>query len=341
VADESYILSPRGTGSTLSSSGNENGVAVAAAASRPILLEHLNKFLIQCQIQPIRRPWLDWDKVSERTRQRYVTRTSDILSTVIKVISPANAPYLWNEIQSSSFVNQQLSAVQPFLPTERAYLESLAKAYEHSTSWDTRRQVLYVMAGVASFNAISTFIPGLTHYRYSISNIHRLQHGPGAPVPKDKAPRIRINLQQLDHFLSFITSPHLVQDLPFGEKHLELSSGKIIAVPNVIRTMIPERIVTQYMQFCSESNFSPFSRSTMLRILTECKASVRKSLQGLDYFAAEGARAFEDLGSIVDKISPFRADGAEWATATHDALKAGKSYLKGDFKVCSCSLLEV
>ena len=220
-------------------------------------------------------------------------------------------------------------------------MESLAKAYEHSTSWDTRRQVLSVMAGVASFNSISHFIPGLTHYRYSISNIHRLQHRPGAPVPKDKAPRIRINLQQLDHFLSFITSPHLVQDLPFGEKHLELSSGKIIAVPNVIRTMIPEWIVTQYIQFCSESNFSPFSRSTMLRILTECKASVRKSLQGLDYFAAKGARAFEDLGSIVDKISPFRADGAQWATATYDALKAEKSYLKGDFKVCSCSLLEV
>ena len=100
MADESYILSPRG-GTLSLSSGNENGVAVAAAASRPILLEHLNKFLIQCQIQPIRRPWFDWDKVSKRTRQRYVTRTSDILSTVIKVISPANAPYLWNEIQSS------------------------------------------------------------------------------------------------------------------------------------------------------------------------------------------------------------------------------------------------
>ena len=98
MADESYILSPRGTGNTLSSSGNENGIAVATATSRLILLEHLNEFLIKCQIQPIPRPWLDWDKVSERTRQRYVTKTSDILSTVIKLISPANAPYIWNEI---------------------------------------------------------------------------------------------------------------------------------------------------------------------------------------------------------------------------------------------------
>ena len=73
--------------------------------------------------------------------------------------------------------------------------------------------------------------------------------------------------------------------------------------------------------------------------MIECKASVRKSLQGLDYFAAEGTRAFEDLGSIVNKISPLRADGEEWATATHDALRAGKLYLKGDFKVCSCRLV--
>ena len=65
MADESYILSPRGTGSTLSSSGNGNDVAEATATSSLILLEHLNEFLIKCHIQPIRRPWLDWDKVSD------------------------------------------------------------------------------------------------------------------------------------------------------------------------------------------------------------------------------------------------------------------------------------
>ena len=141
-------------------------------------------------------------------------------------------------------VNQQLGAHQPFLPSERAYLQAMAEAYSNSSSWDTRRQVLSVMAGVASFGAISDFIPGLTRYRYTMANLHRTQYGRGVPVPSQKAPRIKIDLQQLDHFLGFITSPHLVQDLPFGEKNLELSSGEIIAVPNVIRTMISERIVT-------------------------------------------------------------------------------------------------
>ena len=89
----------------------------------------------------------------------------------------------------------------------------------------------------------------------------------------------------------------------------------------------------QYMQYCSETNFKPFSRSTMLRILTECSASVRKSLEGLDYFAAEGARAFDDLASIVEDISSLRAYGREWARRIKDSLKAGKLYLKSDFKV--------
>ena len=75
--------------------------------------------------------------------------------------------------------------------------------------------------------------------------------------------------------------------------------------------MIPERIVTQYIQYNTETNFKALSRSTLLRILRECSESVRKSLQGLHYFAAEGTRAFEDLLCIVYDISFLQADGSE------------------------------
>lgn len=335
VTDDSYVLSPE-TGSTVSSSGDGNRT-VARVSSGP--RETLNALLNQCQIQPLGRPWTDWGKVNERTRKRYTQRSGEIVSTVLKVISLVNAPKIWNALQSSSIINQQLGAHQPFLPSEKAYLQALAEAYANSSSWDTRRQVLSIMAGVASFSAISEFIPGLTQHRHTMANLHRVQYGRSAPVPSQRAPRIKIDLQQLDHFLGFITSPHLVQDLPFGEKNLELSSSKIIAIPNVICTMIPERIVTQYIQYCTETNFKALSRSTLLRILQECSASVRKSLQGLDYFAAEGTRAFEDLQSIVHDISLLRADASDWENMMQDSLKAGKLYLKGDskvfYKVCS------
>ena len=61
----------------------------------------------------------------------------------------------------------------------------------------------------------------------------------------------------------------------------------------------------------------------MLRILAKCKASVRKSLQGLDYFAAEGARAFEDLESLVHQLSELGL-GKESDAINTQSLKTAK-----------------
>ena len=45
------------------------------------------------------------------------------------------------------------------------------------------------------------------------------------------------------------------------------------------------------------------SKRTLLRVLDVCSASVRKSLQGLDNFSAQGTKAFEDLCETVDRIA--------------------------------------
>ena len=119
VADESYLLYPN----TVSSSGNRNGVAASCSRSR----EALNGFLKQCQIQPLGKPSFDWDKASKRT-QRFAQRTIEIVSSVVKV------PHLWNAIQSSRIVNQQLGIPHEYLPVEKGYLEALAEAYKNSTS---------------------------------------------------------------------------------------------------------------------------------------------------------------------------------------------------------------
>ncbi len=133
MTDNSYVLSPE-TGSTESSAdGNES-----ASRASPGPRDTLNMLLNQCQIQPLGRPWTDWENVSLRTRQRYTHRSSDVVSTVLKVISPVNAPLIWNALQSSNIINQQLGGRPVYLPSERAYLESLAEAYKNSSSWDTR-----------------------------------------------------------------------------------------------------------------------------------------------------------------------------------------------------------
>ena len=70
----------------------------------------------------------------------------------------------------------------------------------------------------------------------------------------------------------------------------------------------------------------------MLRVLEECKASVRKSLPGLDYVAADGARSFEDLENLVRRLGELGL-GKEWELQYVELLKGSKLYLKSDFKV--------
>ena len=87
--------------------------------------------------------------------------------------------------------------------------------------------------------------------------------------------------------------------------------------------MIPERIVQQYQQYCTERGFEPMSKRTLHRVLGECSASVRKSFQGLDNFSSQGAEAFDSLYKLVEV----------WAREMKQQLRASNQYLKSDYKV--------
>lgn len=232
IGDESFLPSSK-TASTSSSSGGDGKNLLQKAK--------LNSFLEECDIEPLGRRWMDWHHVNERTQERYIKCSLEIVKSVLSVIYPNNYAHLWKELKASHAMDEIMGSQSVQLSSDNSYLEALTEAYKNAASWDTRRQVLSIMTGVASYREISRHIPGLTQYRYTIANLHRLQYGRAAPVPVHErhVPRLQIDKGQLDHFLAYITSPHIVQDLPFGEKTLKLSSGRVISVPNVIRTMVP------------------------------------------------------------------------------------------------------
>ena len=58
------------------------------------------------------------------------------------------------------------------------------------------------------------------------------------------------------------------------------------------------------------------------------------TLRGLNNYLAEGARAFDELSSIVDKLSEIGLE-KDVADRLKESLKSGKQYLKGDYKVLS------
>ena len=74
------------------------------------------------------------------------------------------------------------------------------------------------------------------------------------------------------------------------------------------------------------------SKRTLQRILDVCSASVRKPLQGLDNFSAQGYQAFDDLAKLTDNLVDC-GKPPEWARDVKQHLRSSKQYLKGDYKV--------
>lgn len=298
--------------------------------------EKLNNFLLSCGVDPVPTSKNSLKDMSERTRRRYVQKGGEVVSAVLEVIAQDEAGTLWNLIRSSGTVGKQLGEDDreevSVTQGDKRYLVALSEAYHNATTWCARRQILSIISDLASFQQISEFIPDISRYRVTLSRKHCLQYGRGVPIPQVKQTRFRVTTVQLDHFLSFITGPHIIQDLPFGQRSLTLSSGQTLETPNVIRIMIPERIIDQYLQYCQDCEFKPMGRRTLQRILSVCGASTRKSLQGLDYFLAEGTKAFDDLCDITNTLGTYALNRNE-ASEIITRLKSGKQYLKGDYKV--------
>ena len=293
--------------------------------------EKLNEFLAASGKERIGDSKKTWSRLSTRTKKVHLSKAKDAVVAVLDVVAPGEAGSLWEDLKGSQQVEKALNLTDN-RKEDKAYLEALAETYQNAESWDTRRQILSIMADLVSYTVLQTYIPCITRYRVKTTRHHKVQYGRGVPVPPTKSPRMCVNPEQLDHFLSFITSPHVVQDLPYGQRYLKLSDGKVLETPNVIRSMISQRIIDQYAQYSLETDFKPFSQSTMKRILSSCTATVRKSLQGLDYIAANGSKAFDDLQMVVEKLYDHGLD-REKANELKSSLKTGKQYLKSDYKV--------
>ena len=82
-------------------------------------------------------------------------------------------------------------------------------------------------------------------------------------MPEEKVHhRDRIDMTKVDHFVEFINRPYFYQEVSYGTKFLKLDSGETIEMPNVVCTVTPSTMISQYVQFCQEEKFEPLSRNT-------------------------------------------------------------------------------
>ena len=281
---------------------------------------------------------MGWVDATPKTQKYYTSKMEEVVSSVLEIIAPNDAGLLWSALKASPSINDRYNEPR----TESSLLTALIESYKQATHSSTRKNILSVIADKLTFNDLQKWIPDLSRSRFTAARRHGVQYGAEAlatQIGKKKTIlRHKIDPAQVEHFIEFITSQNVIQDLPFGTRKLRLTSGEEINIPNVIRLLIPSRLVDQYLHFCHETVFKPLGKSTLLKVIAKsCGSSVRKCMQGLDNYQAEGTRAFDDLRLIVDKLSQAGLAN-EKVARLQESLTEAKQDLKGDYKV-GCRLL--
>ncbi|XP_052075888.1 uncharacterized protein LOC127713978 [Mytilus californianus] len=292
-------------------------------------LTKLNDFLKTKGIQPLVLPQHAWGTYSQKTKKSFVHKLFSCFTAVTETMFPNESDEILKEILKASEVIDKETDVN----SDVELCQALVESYKVTDSWQVRRQILSVICQKLSFKNTCELIDGLTEYRYCTAKKHASVQGCALPPEQGNKGRQRMDPSKLDNFLDFITSSHIIKDLPFGERKLKLADGRSVDTPNVIRCMAPAAIIDQFKQYCSENEVTPLGDSTMFKILSECAATVRKSLEGLDYYITEGVRAFQDIQIFLEELRRTGDLSAEVFKRHMDVLLECKRYLKTDYKV--------
>lgn len=277
-----------------------------------------------------------WESISSTQKSYYLRKVRQVLTAVLATVAPDQEQKVFEALMHSSDKildkeddeNEENDVIKEMTTDE---LSILLDVYNEAESRHTRLQILSMFAKHFSKKELREMIPGLSKWQIDQARRHAAEEGAGKPVVSAPITRTRLDPVKTNHFVNFIARANFLQDVAYGTKELKLDSGEKITIPNVIRTMLPSRIIKQYVSYCQETAFEPASERTLYRIVDVCAASKQKSLQGLDYFLTEGAQAFESLESV---INTFEEGGATsiWGKEAKTNLKEAKRYLKTDFK---------
>jgi len=157
-----------------------------------------------------------------------VRKAGQGLSTFLQDIDPSDSGSLFKAVYSSGVIQRTLRNEEEARSrsVDKTMMSALAECYRAADSWEMCWQILSVIVDKLTLNQLQHWIPDLSQYRFTEARHHCLEYGRGAPVLTVPTPRMRVSTAQIDHFIAFITSPHIIQDLPFGKITIMLSTKK-------------------------------------------------------------------------------------------------------------------
>ena len=228
------------------------------------------------------------NNLSKAEQLNVVQKASEDCLLVCSAIAPGSGEELFNSMAQST-------QREKFEGSPPGDLVVLMTAYKNAKTKNLKRQILSLYAyryPMSMLQKIHQPYGKLSTWEIKEARSHANLSGPGTTLEVTTKHCVRLDMSKVDHFVEFTNRPYFYQDISYGSKILILESGDRIEMPNVVRTVTRSTMVEQYLEYCKEQCHEPLSRSTLFKILEVREASQRKSLQGLDNTAADGAAGF-------------------------------------------------
>ena len=128
--------------------------------------------------------------------------------------------------------------------------------------------------------------------------------------------------------MDFLQHGGVMQDVASVIRMVKLSTGRKTKIPNATRTVHKAEAIRLYISSCDMEGYTQMngrpSERNLWNILSNCPASQRKSLAGLDNVALEGSDSFDMLIKICKTLE------------NEDLIKKlteGRRYLKGNYRI--------
>lgn len=101
-------------------------------------------------------------------------------------------------------------------------------------------------------------------------------YGTCAEEPQKERVYSRLSFEKAQHFIDFLFSTGLLQEVAYGTVKLKFDSGDKMSVTNTILNGIHEHAIKEYIIYCKELNYHPLGATTLRKVLLKMKPRIRK-----------------------------------------------------------------
>ena len=148
-----------------------------------------------------------WDDVSDTQQRYYIRKAKETIATSLSVITPGQEELVWKALQTEVVLNvdRDKQGKRKHFDPSSGLVDSLVKAYEQSSHWQTKRQILSLFADDFSRAELQEMIPGISKWRIDQARQHAKEAGKGQPLPEIPSFRTKIDREKVDHFIEYIS----------------------------------------------------------------------------------------------------------------------------------------